>query len=71
MKRGTLGFFLATGVGIIIAGASGGAAGWAVVTWLEWTGVGGAVVAAVVAMMVATVVWIGLTIALRSLRLLQ
>jgi len=63
--------YLVSGVGIIIAGAIGGAIGWAVVAWLQWTGIGGALVAAAVGMVVATGVWIGLTIALRSLRLLR
>lgn len=63
--------FIASGLGIIIAGAIGGAAGWAVVAWLQWTGVGGALVAAAVGMVVATGVWIGLTVVLRSLRLLR
>ena len=63
--------FIASGLGIIIAGAIGGGVGWAVVAWLQWTGVGGALVAAAVGMVVATGVWIGLTVALRSLRLLR
>ncbi|MEJ7668245.1 MAG: hypothetical protein WKH97_05845 [Casimicrobiaceae bacterium] len=63
--------FIASGLGIIIAGAIGGAAGWAVVAWWQWTGVGGALVAAAVGMVVATGVWIGLTVVLRSLRLLR
>lgn len=63
--------YLASGLGIIIAGAIGGAVGWAVVAWLQWTGVGGALVAAAVGMVVATGIWIGLTVALRSLRLLR
>ncbi len=63
--------FVASGLGIIIAGAIGGAVGWAVVAWLQWTGVGGALVGAAVGMVVATGVWIGLTVALRSLRLLR
>ncbi|MBA3506432.1 MAG: hypothetical protein H0T80_11720 [Betaproteobacteria bacterium] len=63
--------FIASGLGIIIAGAIGGAAGWAVVAWLQWTGVGGALVAAAVGMVVATGVWIGLTVVLRALRLLR
>jgi len=63
--------FIASGLGIIIAGAIGGAVGWAVAAWLQWTGVGGALVAAAVGMVVATGVWIGLTVALRSLRLLR
>ena len=63
--------FIASGLGIIIAGAIGGAVGWAVVAWLQWNGVGGALVAAAVGMVVATGVWIGLTVALRSLRLLR
>jgi len=62
---------IASGLGIIVAGAIGGAVGWAVVAWLQWNGVGGALVAAAVGMVVATAVWIGLTVVLRSLHLLR
>ena len=62
---------VASGLGIIIAGTIGGVVGWAVVAWLQWTGVGAALFAVAVGMVVATGVWIGLTIALRSLRLLR
>jgi len=63
--------YVASGVGIIIAGVIGGAVGWSIVSWFQWTGIGGALVAAAVGMVVATGVWIGLTAILRSLRLLQ
>jgi len=63
--------YVASGVGIIIAGVIGGAVGWSIVRWFQWTGIGGALVAAAVGMVVATGVWIGLTAILRSLRLLQ
>ncbi len=71
MTRAKLGSYIVSGLGIIIAGAIGGAAGWAVMAWLHWSGVGGALVAAAVGMVVATATWIGLIVALRSLRLLR
>ena len=62
---------LASVLGIVASGLCGGLAGWSVIALLGWTGVGGALVAAVIGMAVATGVWIGLTALLRALRLLQ
>ncbi len=62
---------LASLLGIVASGLCGGFAGWSVIALLGWSGVGGAVVAAVIGMAVAAGVWIGLTALLRALRLLQ
>ena len=62
---------LASVLGIVASGLCGGLAGWSVIALVGWTGVGGALVAAVIGMAVATGVWIGLTSLLRALRLLQ
>ena len=58
-------------LGIVASGLCGGVAGWTVSSLLGWSGVGGALVAAVVGMVVAAAVWIGLTSLLRALRLLR
>lgn len=62
---------LASVLGIVASGLCGGLAGWSVIALVGWTGVGGALVAAVIGMAVATGVWVGLTSLLRALRLLQ
>jgi hypothetical protein len=62
---------LASVLGIVASGLCGGLAGWSVIALLGWSGVGGALVAAVIGMAVATGVWVGLTSLLRALRLLQ
>jgi hypothetical protein len=54
---------LFSALAILACGALGGAAGYLVRAWLELGGVGGALVALVVAMFVATLAWaIGATI---------
>jgi hypothetical protein len=59
-------------VGIVASGLAGGIAGWLVITSLGWGGtVLGALVAAAIAMVVATGVWIGVTVALRSLGIVR
>ena len=62
---------LASVLGIVASGLCGGLAGWSVIALLGWSGVGGALGAAVIGMAVATGVWVGLTSLLRALRLLQ
>lgn len=58
-------------VGILISGGIGGAAGWWITGRLGVGGAFGAVVAVVTAMVVATGVWIALTVALRRLGLVR
>ena len=50
-------------IALLVCGALGGVAGYLVRSWLELGGVGGAIVALVVAMFVATLAWaVGATI---------
>lgn len=58
-------------LGILVGGIGGGLAGWSVIALLGLSGIGGALVAAVIGMVVATAVWIGLTVLLRALGLLR
>ena len=58
-------------VGILIAGGAGALAGWSATSVLGLTGLPAALVAAPVGMVVATAVWVGLTVALRTLGLLR
>ena len=58
-------------LGILVSGVTGGLAGWSTVTLLGFAGVGGALLAATVGMVVATTVWIALTVLLRALGFLR
>jgi hypothetical protein len=46
-------------LGIVICGAGGGALAWVVVSQLGWTGVPGALAAAFLGMVIATLLWVG------------
>ena len=67
----TVGSILWSVVGILVSGLAGGLAGWSVIAALELTGAVGALIAAVIGMVVATGVWLGLTVALRKLGVVQ
>ena len=54
--------------GIVACGGFGGVAAWAIVSLMGWDGVAGALVAAVVGMIVATAVWTAVTSMLRAIR---
>jgi hypothetical protein len=54
LQRGSI---LASVVGIVLCGTIGGVAAWALVTAMGWDGPFGAIVAAVVGMIVATALW--------------
>lgn len=58
-------------VGILIAGGCGGVAGWALVGALDLNGVVGALVAAAIGMLVATGVWVALTVLLDKAGMLR
>jgi hypothetical protein len=58
-------------IGILISGAAGGLAGWWVIGTLGVGGAAGAIIAAVIAMVVATGVWLALTVGLRKLGLVR
>jgi hypothetical protein len=53
-------------VGILISGGIGGFTGWSAITLLGLHGLPAALVAAPIGMGVATALWIGLTVLLRS-----
>lgn len=58
-------------LGILVSGLCGGLAGWSVIGLIGMSGVAAALIAAVVGMVVATGVWVGLTVALRALGMVQ
>ena len=58
-------------IGILVAGFTGGIAGWWIIGGLGLGGVAGALVAVVVAMVVATGVWVAITVTLRRLGLVR
>jgi hypothetical protein len=58
-------------IGIMISGAAGGVAGWAVISVLGWSGVLGALVAAAIGMVVATAVFVMITVLLRAIGLVR
>ena len=58
-------------IGILLSGLCGGLAGWSAAQLFGLAGVGAALLAAVVGMVVATAVWVGLTVILRTLNLVR
>jgi hypothetical protein len=54
-------------LGIIICGGIGGITAWAVVTAVGWDGTLGAILAAIIGMVVATAAWAGASTLLRAL----
>ena len=58
-------------LGILVSGTAGGVVGWALVNVLGLGGVTAALVAAVAGMVVATAVWLGITLLLRRIGLVQ
>ena len=56
-------------VGILLSGIVGGVLAWWVVGALDLAGVPAALLAVVIAMVVATAVWLGLTLLLRRIGL--
>lgn len=49
--------YLPSAIAILICGVSGAVIAWNVVDALGWTGVGGAIVTAIIGMVVATLLW--------------
>lgn len=54
-------------VAIFACGAVGGVAAWSIVTVLGWDGIGGAIVAAMIAMVISVTLWAAGVAALRSM----
>jgi hypothetical protein len=50
--------YLPSAIAILICGMAGAVFAWSVVDALGWTGVGGAIVTAVIGMVTATLLWI-------------
>ena len=50
--------YLPSAIAIVICGVSGAVTAWNVVDALGWTGVGGAIVTAIIGMVVATFLWV-------------
>jgi hypothetical protein len=50
--------YISSAIAIIVCGVSGAVFAWAVVDALGWTGVGGAIVTAIIGMVAATLLWI-------------
>jgi len=71
MKLRTLVGVAQSVVSIIVCGALGAAAGYALRSQLGWSGVGGALVAVVVGMVVATAAWTLGSVVLRALGLIR
>ena len=61
--------YLPSAIAIVICGVSGAVIAWNVVDALGWTGVGGAIVTAIIGMVVATVLWAIGTVVGRALGL--
>jgi fructose-specific phosphotransferase system IIC component len=59
---------LASILGIVVCGGLGGVAAWAVVTTMGWSGAFGAIVAAIIGMVVATALWTAGTSLFRTVR---
>lgn len=58
-------------VAIIVCGALGGGAGYGLLALLGWTGIGGALVAVFVGMVVATAAWTLGSVLLRAVGLIR
>ncbi|MCC6197604.1 MAG: hypothetical protein IT518_24400 [Burkholderiales bacterium] len=56
-------------LGILVSGAAGGVAGWALFHGLDLPRVLGALLAAIAGMVIATAVWLGITLILRRIGL--
>lgn len=61
------GSILVSILGIIVCGGIGGITAWAVVTAIGWDGTLGAILAAIIGMVVATAAWAGASSLLRVL----
>ena len=54
-------------VAILACGAVGGVAAWSIVTVMGWDGIGGAIVAAMIAMVISVTLWVAGVAALQSM----
>jgi hypothetical protein len=68
MKSSQRGSILGSIAGIVVCGGVGGVVAWAVVTTMGWEGTVGAIVAAVIGMVVAMAVWVAGTSLIHGVR---
>ena len=67
LRRGQRGMFAAKLAAILACGGVGGVAAWSIVTVLGWDGIGGAIVAAMIAMVISVTLWAAGVAALQSM----
>ena len=71
MRTSERGAVIGSILGIFVCGVAGGLAAWSAVSALDFDGVIGAILAAVIGMVVATALWAGGSTLLRALGLLR
>jgi hypothetical protein len=71
MRTSERGAVIGSILGIFVCGVAGGLAAWSMVSALDLDGVLGAILAAVIGMVVATALWAGGSTLLRALGLLR
>jgi len=64
LQRGSI---IGSILGIVVCGGLGGITAWSIVMLMGWNGAFGAIVAAIIGMVVATGAWAALTSLLRAL----
>ena len=70
-RRALMISYLPSAIAILICGVSGAVFAWTVVDALGWTGVGGAIVTAIIGMVAATLLWVAGVSAGKALGLLK
>ena len=68
MEPSQRGSILGSLLGIVVCGGFGGIAAWTIVAHFGWNGIFGAIVAAIIGMIVATAAWTAWTSLLRMFR---
>ena len=66
-RRSQRGSFAGKLAAILACGGVGGVAAWSIVTVLGWDGIGGAIVAAMIAMVISVTLWAAGVAALQSM----
>jgi hypothetical protein len=67
LRRSQRGAFAGKLAAILTCGGVGGLAAWSIVTVLGWDGIGGAIVAAMIAMAISVALWAAGVAALQSM----
>jgi hypothetical protein len=68
MRSSQFGSILGSILGIVVCGGIGGIAAWTIVAHFGWNGIFGAIIAAVIGMVVATAAWTAWTALIGMLR---